>query len=401
MAIVPRKLLATANQISLMSVYGTVPIAAAAFALLSAADRVISGQSTATTNSVNTAIVIALLLNTLSFLVSATTVFLSRRDIPVVPAQHEQEQGIFSLIREGVSFVRTHPLIRGLYIGIVGAFAGGGLTVGVAQLWVFTLDAGAAGYALMFGAVFTGLADRAAHRPADAARVQPQSRLRAVDRRRRNGAGGELTGPRLHPGARTGHARRAVRGNGVDHRLHAHRLRGRGPVARPHVRVRHLLGADQPARVDRGRPGARRLHRLARPQDRPLPPRLHRAGADPADRRRDRAVRQLLRDHAFRGGPDPAARRAAPPGAAGSRPRRRPGRSADHRRGPLRCDGRLRGAARRRGTRTRPDRRRHRRTHRLAGGPPGRRNCSPETRPSSRRRRPCCPPPIGPSTSRR
>jgi dTMP kinase len=157
-AIVPKKYLATANQISLMSVYGTVPIASAVFALLSAADRVISGQSTATTKSVNTAILIALLLNTLTFLVSATTVFLSRRDIPVVPAQREQEQGIFSLIREGVAFVRSHPLIRGLYIGIIGAFAGGGLTVGVAQLWVLTLNAGAAGYSIMFGAVFTGLA---------------------------------------------------------------------------------------------------------------------------------------------------------------------------------------------------------------------------------------------------
>jgi dTMP kinase len=157
-AIVPKKLLATANQISLMSVYGTVPVAAAVFALLSAADRVIGGQSTATSGSVNAAIVIALLLNTLTFLVSASTVFLSRADIPVMPDQHEREQGIFSLIREGVAFVRTHPLIRGLYIGIIGAFAGGGLTVGVAQLWVLTLSAGAAGYAVMFGAVFTGLA---------------------------------------------------------------------------------------------------------------------------------------------------------------------------------------------------------------------------------------------------
>ena len=157
-AIVPKKFLATANQISLMSVYGTVPIASAAFALLSAADRVIGGESTATSESVNTAIVIALLLNTLTYLVSATTVFLSRHDIPVVPEQHEREQGILSLISEGVSFVRAHPLIRRLYIGIIGAFAGGGLTVGVAQLWVLTLDAGAAGYSLMFGAVFTGLA---------------------------------------------------------------------------------------------------------------------------------------------------------------------------------------------------------------------------------------------------
>jgi dTMP kinase len=62
------------------------------------------------------------------------------------------------LLREGVTFVRRDPLIRALYVGIIGAFAAGGLTVGVAQLWVNTLSAGAAGYSIMFGTVFTGLA---------------------------------------------------------------------------------------------------------------------------------------------------------------------------------------------------------------------------------------------------
>ena len=155
-AIVPKRLLATANQISLMSVYGTVPVASGVFALLSAVNRVLSGGAGPT--AVNMAIVIALLLNTVTFVVSATTVFVSRADIPVVPSQHEQESGIFSLLREGVSFVRRNTLIRALYVGIIGAFAAGGLTVGVAQLWVHTLSAGTAGYSIMFGTVFTGLA---------------------------------------------------------------------------------------------------------------------------------------------------------------------------------------------------------------------------------------------------
>jgi dTMP kinase len=157
-AIVPRRLLATANQVSLFSVYGTVPIASGTFALLSAANRLISGHSTQTSSGVDTAIVIALLLNTVSFVVSATTVFVSRRDIPGVPGEREQQQSIFGLLREGVTFIRRQPLIRGLYVGVIGAFAAGGLTVGVAQLWVATLSAGTAGYSIMFGTVFTGLA---------------------------------------------------------------------------------------------------------------------------------------------------------------------------------------------------------------------------------------------------
>jgi len=151
--IVPKRLLATANQISLFSVYGSVPVAAGVFAMLSAADRLAAGRG-----SVDVAIVIALLLNTVSFLISAGTVFVSRHLIPVVPDDRERGKSIFTLLREGVGFVRGQRVIKALYVGIIGAFAAGGLTVGVAPTWVRTLSAGDAGYAILFGTVFTGLA---------------------------------------------------------------------------------------------------------------------------------------------------------------------------------------------------------------------------------------------------
>jgi dTMP kinase len=157
-AIVPKRHLATANQVSLFSVYGTAPIAAGILALLSAANRLIDGGNGPTTDHVGTAIVVALLLTALTYVVSTVTVFVSRHDIPVLPAAHEREMRIISLLHEGVSFVRAQPLIRGLYVGIIGAFAAGGLTIGVAALWVGTLSAGTAGYSIMFGTVFTGLA---------------------------------------------------------------------------------------------------------------------------------------------------------------------------------------------------------------------------------------------------
>ena len=156
--IVPKRLLATANQVSLFSVYGMALIASGLFALLSAINRLISGHGAQHENNAHVAIVIALLINTVSFVVSASTVFASRHDIPVVPAEREQQKSIFALLKEGVSFVRHQPLIRGLYVGIIGAFTAGGLVAGVAQLWVRTLSAGTAGYAVMFGTVFGGLA---------------------------------------------------------------------------------------------------------------------------------------------------------------------------------------------------------------------------------------------------
>ncbi|MEP6562195.1 MAG: hypothetical protein ABJD68_14115, partial [Nakamurella sp.] len=49
-------------------------------------------------------------------------------------------------------------LMRSIYVGILEAFFAGGLVAGVAQAYVATLGAGNAGYGILFGSVFTGLA---------------------------------------------------------------------------------------------------------------------------------------------------------------------------------------------------------------------------------------------------
>lgn len=155
-SIVPRERLAVANQVSLFSVYGAVPVAALLFALLSTASRLI-GEGDG--NEARTAIVVALVFNAGSFGVSAMTVLLSRRLIPGTPVDRDGGQrNVFSLVVEGVAFLRGQPFMRALYVGVIGAFGAGGLTVGVAQLYVATLRAGAAGYSVVFGVVFTGLA---------------------------------------------------------------------------------------------------------------------------------------------------------------------------------------------------------------------------------------------------
>ena len=155
-AIVPRERLATANQVSLFSVYGSVPVAALLFALMSTVARVFPGSEG--TGDTRTAIVVALVFNSLTFALSAGIVLLSRALIPPTQVDREAPANVFSLVVEGVSFLRGQPLMRALYVGVIGAFGAGGLTVGVAQLYVVTLDAGAAGYGILFGVVFTGLA---------------------------------------------------------------------------------------------------------------------------------------------------------------------------------------------------------------------------------------------------
>ncbi|MGS0686486.1 bifunctional MFS transporter/dTMP kinase [Nakamurella sp. GG22] len=164
--IVPRERLAVANQLNYVSVYGMVPVAAVIFVLLSTVasffgvpDVAGDGGSALISGSTNTlAINIALGIDALTYFFSAGMVFASRRLIPAFVGDRSTTRNIFSLIVEGVSFVRQNKLMRSIYIGILGAFGAGGLVAGVAQAYVATLGAGNAGYGILFGSVFTGLA---------------------------------------------------------------------------------------------------------------------------------------------------------------------------------------------------------------------------------------------------
>ncbi len=164
--IVPRERLAVANQLNYVSVYGMVPVAAVVFALLAttaqffgappvadagAASALISGTSAVAIN-------IALVLDAASYFLAAAVLFATRRLIPAFLGERPPAQSVFSLIREGVGFVKNSRVMRAIYVGILGAFGAGGLVAGVAQAYVATMGAGNAGYGILFGAVFSGLA---------------------------------------------------------------------------------------------------------------------------------------------------------------------------------------------------------------------------------------------------
>jgi dTMP kinase len=142
-----------------------VPIAAVLFALLSTFASffgvpTVADEGTALISGATStlAIDLALGIDACTYFFSAGMVFLSRRLIPSFTGDRSTSKNIFSLIAEGVSFVRKNRLMRSIYIGILGAFFAGGLVAGVAQAYVATLGAGNAGYGILFGSVFTGLA---------------------------------------------------------------------------------------------------------------------------------------------------------------------------------------------------------------------------------------------------
>ena len=61
------------------------------------------------------------------------------------------------MIVDGWRYVGTTPVVRGLVVGIIGAFAAGGVVVGLARTYVSDLGGGDSGYGLLFGTVFAGL----------------------------------------------------------------------------------------------------------------------------------------------------------------------------------------------------------------------------------------------------
>lgn len=152
--LVPRDKLENANQVSLLAAYGTAPVAAAIFTFLSLFTSAINAAF-----SLNvTAVDLALYANALSFAFAAFTVW-GLREIPKgAAAKHAAETGIIKSLHEGWKAVSGSKLIRGLIVGMVGAFVAAGAVIGLARTFVGDLGGGEAAYGVLFGAVFTGLA---------------------------------------------------------------------------------------------------------------------------------------------------------------------------------------------------------------------------------------------------
>jgi dTMP kinase len=153
--LVPREKLESANQVSLLAAYGTAPIAALLFTFLS----LFTSAFVALIPNFNaTAVDIALYVNALSFAFAAFTIW-NLREIPKgAAAKHAAETGILKSLLEGWRAVSGSKIIRGLILGMVGAFVAAGAVIGLARTFVGDLGGGEAAYGVLFGAVFTGLA---------------------------------------------------------------------------------------------------------------------------------------------------------------------------------------------------------------------------------------------------
>jgi dTMP kinase len=155
--LVPPEKLEQANQYSLFTTFGTAPVAGLLFILLSLVSRALSSISPyfSSADQVN----LALYFNTATFVVSALTIY-ALRELP--KRQHSapiSAPSVAKAIWEGWKFLGQNKVVRGLVIGMVGAFSAGGVVVGLGPTYVRnTLNGGSGGWGAVFSAIFIGLA---------------------------------------------------------------------------------------------------------------------------------------------------------------------------------------------------------------------------------------------------
>jgi dTMP kinase len=178
----------TANQLSLVMTYGLAVISGAG---LYAAITGITTNLNIQPDSHGLGIAkIILVINGLLYLTSAILVAtripeLSLRNTPLAEARKADEeakksagekQGFVAMVRDAARFVRSTPLVRGLLIGMIGAFAAAGALIGSARMYADSLRGGESTFGLLFVAMFIGLATGMAGSPKLAQRL-PHNRL--------------------------------------------------------------------------------------------------------------------------------------------------------------------------------------------------------------------------------
>ena len=154
--LVPKDKLERANQLSLLTTYGTAPLAAGLFSVLA---LVSEGLSRVTPLFHTSNVYLALYFNAASYFVSALTVYFLRE----IPKRHASDKisvpSTTKAIWDGWMFIRQTPVVRGLALGMVGAFVAAGVVVGLGYSYITqTLKGGSAGWGLVFAAIFVGMA---------------------------------------------------------------------------------------------------------------------------------------------------------------------------------------------------------------------------------------------------
>ncbi|MEV6971212.1 MFS transporter [Hamadaea sp. NPDC051192] len=143
-----REGLEVANQLTLATTYGVAPVLAA---LVFAALARLPGPGGLGGAD------IALYFDAATFLASAVVVWFGIKQISGRGRPSERAaSGMWRDLAVGARYVVATPLVRGLMVGVLGAFTGAGVVVGAAKFYAGSLGGGDATFAILFGVLFAG-----------------------------------------------------------------------------------------------------------------------------------------------------------------------------------------------------------------------------------------------------
>lgn len=147
--------LVIANQLNLVTTYGTLPISGGLYALLVG----LTGAWEPVAFVADRPMAVPIWVNAASYLVAAG--FIVR--IPMSraaarrPADPRVQAGPWEQLKEGLRFVGGHPVIRTLIVGVMVAAAVAGVVITIGEFYARVLNAGDAGYGILVGVVGLGL----------------------------------------------------------------------------------------------------------------------------------------------------------------------------------------------------------------------------------------------------
>jgi dTMP kinase len=151
--------LASANSLGLVAAFGTFPLGALMFAALSVIAHWLGGFS-ALEGLADNRESLAIWVDGGSFLISA--LLISRLRLPETERSarvHVPASQTWRDIKEGLGFIRTNPLVRGVMIGLAGGLIGGGAIVPLGPaVATDVLNGGPAAFGLLMTALGVGAA---------------------------------------------------------------------------------------------------------------------------------------------------------------------------------------------------------------------------------------------------
>lgn len=161
--LVPPEHLTTANSLSLVAAYGTMPLAAGLFSLLAKVSDWLGGIGSLDVLRTNQEGV-AFYVNALTFVVSAVMisrlVLPKRERRPTVDGKRRIDFGqAFHELKEGWRFIFINPVVRAVNVGLATGLIGGGMLVPLGPVFSQRiLNAGTAGFGILIFALGCGVA---------------------------------------------------------------------------------------------------------------------------------------------------------------------------------------------------------------------------------------------------